>query len=349
MAWARQFGPRFRRILEVARHLPPAVVPGGGGDGPALMGEEEILDALVEEDRVREEEQLSILAGETVAEEDDTNTGGIADAAAARDSVTGGIPAVPPGVPPDGPLVVALPPAAPRPGRERSRSRDAMPEGDATTLVQGVARLSVRVGGDAPGDTPASGGGDVASGETTELRDVGARRAALRGLVVGSLGETDYAETREVVQEAFGMGAHAPHLWLPATWLGELRDDVLRLHPVVVLEVLAAVRSLGDNTLAEIREWCRSVDAGNAVRLAWWDDGPTLEEGAAGTSSSCPSTLMVGPPEEETMGVGVAGTSTPPSTSLPAMPGGVATGTSSPPCSSTSLVVGDRRVDAPEV
>ena len=38
VAWARQFGPRFRRILAVARHLPPAGVPGGGGDGPALIG-----------------------------------------------------------------------------------------------------------------------------------------------------------------------------------------------------------------------------------------------------------------------------------------------------------------------
>ena len=147
---------------------------------------------------MREEEQLSILVGESVAEEDDANTGDVADAAAAGDSVIGGIAAVPPGVPPDGPPAAALPPAAPRPGRERSRSRDAIPEGDATTLVQGVARLA-------------------------------------------------------------------------------------------------------------------------------------------------------GPLGEETMGVDVAGISTQPSTSLSTMPGGAANGTSSSSCSSTSMVVGDCREDAPEV
>ena len=145
------------------------------------------------------------------------------------------------------------------------------------------------------------------------------------------------------VQEVFGMGANAQHLWLPAAWLGALRHEVLRLHPVAVLEVLAAVRSLGDNTLAEIREWCRSVDEGNSARLAWWDDGPTAVEtlvvGATGTSSSCPSTPMVGPLGVEVTGVETTWTSLPPCSSSPEMPGGAAAGTSSPPCSSTSLEV----------
>ena len=216
-----------------------------------------------------------------------------------------------------------------------------------------MARLSTKRGrgADALGEAPERGGVDVGGAAPDALRDVELRLAALRGLVVGPTGETDYAETQGTVQEVFGMGANAPHLWLPATWLGVLRQEVLRLHPVAVLEVLAAVRSLGDNTLAEIREWCRAVDADNAARLAWWDDGPTgvetLVGGAAGTSStSCSSTPMVGPLGVEVTGVETTWTSSPPcsSTSMPRLgplgmetTGVETTGTSSPPCSSTSM------------